>query len=150
MKKLLFMIGIGAMTTTAAPLVEGGLSTSGQEAVEAYNTVEIYMQEMARVLGRIQDKATAESEAPLLKRIVTELKNAMAAIDDPYAMGEKAVTKTDSYALFGCRQRMMVAGMAVHREMLRLARAEFYNSATLIKALQELDMLNEDTSALIR
>ena len=87
MKKLLFMIGIGAMTTTAAPLVEGGLSTSGQEAVEAYNTVEIYMQETARVLGRIQDKATADAEAPLLKRIVTELKNAMAAmLQQSYAL----------------------------------------------------------------
>ena len=45
---------------------------------------------------------------------------------------------------------MRASGMAVQNHMVRLAKVQFYNSAELIKALQELEMLDDATDSLIR
>lgn len=108
------------------------------------------MSEMASILSRIQDKPTAAAESAALLRVGKELKTLLENIDDPYAMGAKAVTTTDAYALRACAQRMRAAGMAVQNNMVRLAKVQFYHSAELIKALQELEMLDDATDSLIR
>lgn len=150
MKTLLITLCVGTTAAMAAPLVTGALSASGQAAVASYTAVEVCMSEMATILSRIQDKPAAATESAALLRVGKELKTLLENMDDPYAMGAKAVTTTDAYTLRACAQRMRVAGMAVQNHMVRLAKVQFYNSAELIKALQELEMLDDATDSLIR
>lgn len=150
MKNLLLALALCGMTSAATPPVVGGYSASGQAAVASYNAMVVCMTDMSNAMAGIQDKATAEANAATVLKAGKELKTLLENTDEPYSMGKKAVTHADAFALRDCRYRMMTAGMAVQQEMLRLAKAEFYNSAALIKALQELEMLHTDTDSLIR
>ena len=150
MKKLLSILILSAMVAPAAPLVQGVVSAGTLEAIASYDALETCMRDMAAVLAAIKDEATAETQAPALRRAAEALKAKLAEMDDPYRMWDHVLTKDDSRAMVQCRKRLQAAGMAVQGEMLRLVRAEFYHSAPLITTLQELEMLNSDTSALIK
>lgn len=146
MKHLLPAFAFCAVPAVAAPQ----LSVTGQAAVNTYNAMERCMADLAGALARVQDPATAETNAPAVLQAGQELKAILDQADEPYNMSKKAVTKADAFALRDCRYRLMTAGMAVQNEMLRLAKAEFYHSAALIKALQQLEMLDDATDSLIR
>ncbi len=150
MKKLLSILILSAMVAPAAPLVQGAVSAGALEAIASYDELETCMRDMATVLAAIQDKATAEAQAPALRQAAEALKTKLETMDTPYNMWDHVLTKDDSRAMAQCRRRLQATGMAAQTEMLRLVRAEFYHSAALITTLQELEMLNEDTSALIR
>lgn len=146
MKHLLIALAFCAMPTMAAPQ----LSVTGQAAVDTYNAMERCMVDMATALSRVQDKATAEANAPAVLKAGQELKSILENAEEPYHMGKKIVTQMDAVALQDCRYRLTSAGMAVQEEMLRLAKVEFYHSAALIKAFQQLEMLDDATDSLIR
>lgn len=146
MKHLLIALAFCAMPAMAS----SQLSATGQTAVDTYSAIEQSMADMAGALARVKDRATAEANAPIILQAGQELKAILENTDEPYSMSKKAVTKADAYALRDYRYRLMTIGTAVQSEMLRLAKAEFYNSAALIKALQQLEMLDDDTDCLIR
>jgi len=150
MKKLLLVLGIGAMAATAAPLVDGELSASGQAAVASYNAMVVCLDDMAACLSRIQDKATAAAEAPTLHRLGLELKVILANTEPPHVVRQKAITTADEQALQVSDKNLRAAGLAVHHQILRLAKEQFYHSAPLIKTFQALEMLSTDTDSLIR
>ena len=150
MKKLLSILILSAMVAPAAPLVQGAVSAGALEAIAHYDALETCMRDMATVLAGIKDKATAETQAPALRTAAEALKARLAEMDTPYNMWDHVLTRDDSRAMAQCRRRLQTAGMAVQSEMLRLVRAEFYNSAPLITTLQELDMLNADATTLIK
>ena len=150
MKKLLLILAFGTMTASATTLVEGGMTASGQAAVESYNTLTMCMNDMAACLARIQDKETAAVEAPTLLLLGQRLKAMLDSMDAPYMVRKKATTTEDARALGNCSYYLRMAGLAVQEQMIRLAKEQFYHSEPLIKTFQELEMLGSDTDDLIR
>lgn len=150
MKKLLLVLTLGTMAASATTLVDGGMSASGQAAVNSYNAMTLCMNEMEACLSRIQDKESAAIEAPILLGLGLQLKTMLEGMEAPHMVSQKATTEEDKKALGLCSYYLRKAGLAVQQQMIRLAKEQFYHSAPLIKAFQKLEMLDSDADSLIR
>ena len=52
--------------------------------------------------------------------------------------------------MISTREAVEKAGLAMQKELIRLAEAEFFGSATLIKTLQSLEILGDEADEFIR
>lgn len=150
MKKLLLILALGSLTATATPPLTGSLSPQIAATVARYNLIEQYLMDLTVILTRIQDKTTAEAESAAFKQHYSEMFGWLESTVDPYKILPEIKTYADRRLMIGSRAAVEKAGRAMQKELIRLAEAEFYGSATLIKTLQSLEILGDEADEFIR
>ena len=150
MKKLLLILALGSLTATANHPIMGTISPHIVATVARYNLIEQYMVELTGILARMQDKSTAEAECAAFKQHYTAMTGWLKTTEDPYKALSEIKTFADRKLMISTREAVEKAGLAMQKELIRLAEAEFYGSATLIKTLQSLEILGDEADEFIR
>lgn len=150
MKKLLIILALGSLTANATQPATPNLSPSIEDTLLRYAILEQYMKELTGVLNRIQDKDSAEDQARFITMLCTEMFKLLQDTKDPYQILPEIKTITDRRLMLSSRAAVEEAGLNLQKELIRLAENEFYGSATLIKTLQSLDILDDDADEFIR
>ena len=150
MKKLLLILALGSLTATANHPLTGSLSPHVIAIVARYNTIEQHMKELTVILARVQDKSSAEAESATFEQHYTEMSRWLKSVPDPYKIFPEIKTFADRKLIISTRKAVENAGLSLQKELIRLAEAEFYGSATLIKTLQSLEILGDEADEFIR
>jgi hypothetical protein len=139
MKKLFSILAAALVATATITPAQAELSQDGKVAVEYFNTLETYMNNMTAVLEKVTDQASADAQAEPFAAAV-QVFTAHIASAESRANELTGMPNADDEAAFEqCQNNLHAAGMALQAELQRLAMVNFYDSEAFIKVLTTLN-----------
>ena len=151
MKKILLPLCLACSICTGAETTPApGISPEVRETVLRYRSLHICMYELLITLQSIQDAPGAAANAASVEAQLSSIKEITTDLDDPYRASGNTDSETERRLISHQRMLMQEVGQQLELEIIRLAKTEYYGSESLIKALQNVGILDSRANKLIR